>query len=85
MTVLYLFVQCQPATAYVAYDVDILVETDGGQALLNLARLSNSFEPGGCSLGDEQYTITASRIVTLSHLLAECDAEISLTARVWTR
>lgn len=72
----------QPISAYIAYDVDIRVGLAGGEALLNLILLASSFQPRGCSTGDEQYTITDGHTIRLSHLFAPCDAEISLAAQV---
>ena len=62
----------------------IVVEFEGGDALSNLTLFNNSFEPRGCSVGDEQYTIIDSRTVKLSHLLVACFADISLAAQVYT-
>ena len=62
----------------------ISVEFEGGDALSNLSLLHNSFEPSGCSVGDEEYTMVDSHTVKLSHLLVACTAEISLSAQVHT-
>ncbi len=72
----------QPTTGSVAYDVLIAVEFEGGDALTNLTLFTNSFEPSGCSAGDEQYTMIDNRTVKLSHLLVACTAGISLTTQV---
>ena len=58
----------------------IIVEIDGGDALSNLTLFTNSFDPRGCS--NEEYSIIDSRRVLLTYLLADCTAEISLTAEV---
>ena len=60
----------------------IVVEFEGGDALSNLTLLTSSFEPRGCSSGNEEYSIINSHKVMLTHLLAGCTAEISLTAEV---
>ena len=72
----------QPTTGSVAYDALIVVEFEGGDTLYNLTLLYYSFEPRGCSAGDEQYTMVDNRTMMLSHLLVACTAEISLTAQV---
>ena len=58
----------------------IIVEIDGGDALSNLTLFTNSFDPRGCS--NEEYSIIDSRKVLLTHLLAECTAQVSFTAEV---
>ena len=60
----------------------IVVEFEGGDALSNLTLLNSFFEPRGCSSGNEQYSIINSREMMLTHLLAGCSAEITLTAKV---
>ena len=72
----------QPTTGSVAYDTLIVVEFEGGDTLYNLTLLYYSFEPRGCSAGDEQYTMVDNRTMMLSHLLVACTAEISLAAQV---
>ena len=61
----------------------IVVELEGGDPLYSLTLLSDSLEPNGCALGDEKYTLLDSRRIRLSHLLATCTADISLTAQVY--
>ena len=63
----------------------ITVELEGGDALFNLTLLDNSFEPNGCSIGDEVYTVVDSRTVRLSYFLVACTAEITLAAQVHTQ
>ena len=63
----------------------IIVDFEGGDALSNLTLLTYSFEPRGCSSGSEVYSIIDRRKVMLSHLLAGCTAEISLSAQVFIR
>ena len=60
----------------------IIVEFEGGDALSNLTLLTNSFEPRGCPTGSEVYFATDGHKMMLTHLLAGCTAEISLTAEV---
>ena len=60
----------------------IVVQMEEGDTLSNLTLLTSSFEPSGCSIGDEQYTIVNSRRVILTHLLVGCTAKISLAAEV---
>ena len=71
----------QPYSGYVAYDILIVVELEGGAPLSNLALLRGSLEPSSCSTGDERYILGING-VTLSHLLAGCTSEMSLTAHV---
>jgi hypothetical protein len=66
---------------YVAYDVLLLLELDGGETLSNLTLLRGSLEPNGCSSGDEEFTIGINS-VTLSKFLVTCRAELSFTAVV---
>ena len=61
------------------------MEFEGGDPLSNLTLFDNSFEPSGCSVGNEVYTTIDSRTVRLSHLLIACTAEISLAAQVHTQ
>ncbi len=69
------------AGGYVAYDVLLLLELDGGETLSNLTLLRGSLEPSGCSSGDEDFTVGISS-VTLSKFLVTCRAELSFTAVV---
>ena len=76
----YICLTIQPG-GFVAYDVLIVLELEGGDALSNLTLVSGSLEPGGCSSGDEQFT-TGVKSVSLSKLLTNCRAELSFTALV---
>ena len=70
-------------TVYVGYDVIVLIELVGGHPLSNLLLLNNTFEPGSCSQGTEEYNIVESHIVRLSQLFSTCDAQTSFTAQVY--
>ena len=72
----------QTSTGFVAYDVLVIVQLDGGATLSNLMLFSNSLEPNGCSSGNEVYTILEGSQVRLSHLLVTCDAKVTLVAQV---
>lgn len=77
-------ISLQPIAGYVAYDVLIIINLEGDYLLSDLVLLSNSFEPSNCSTGNEVYSILESHQVKLPHLLVTRDAEISLTAKVYS-
>lgn len=72
----------QPVTGYVAYDVVVLIELEGGDLLTNLTVSVGSVEPNGCAQGNEEFRVRNGHRVRMSHLLAACSAEITLAAQV---
>lgn len=73
----------QAGAGYVAYDVLILVQLDGGELFSNLTLVSETLDPDCSSSGDEVYSIVGGHQVWLSHLLVACEAEITLAAQVY--
>ena len=72
----------QPITGYIAYDVVVQVKLEADLPFINFSLVGTSFEPSGCSLGDEEYTITDNHSVRLSQLVASCTATVLLSAQV---